>query len=216
MIEGGRAGDLANTYYGTDRPQREEVLREFKNHVGEISAVITRNSYGCVVLNTARIMFVDVDVEAPRNPATGESLFGWFFSRKKPWPMKGKKSSIEEQLQARATKVVERNPGWGWRISKHQGYRASVLNYSCIEGSSGQSQKLNLIRAVNVNRWEFTKIPDSSALNEGEDLGPDFGRLFHHGAMVGVGEFPKAFGAVVFVVKFTSEFGGHGDILAAN
>jgi len=27
-----------------------------------VAAAITRNSYGCLVLNTARVMFVDVDL----------------------------------------------------------------------------------------------------------------------------------------------------------
>src|SRR5258705_6599181 len=37
--------------YYPDRPFREQILQEIKNHAGEISAVVTRNSYGCLVLN---------------------------------------------------------------------------------------------------------------------------------------------------------------------
>src|SRR6476619_7197959 len=43
--------------YG-DRPLREEIVRSVD---GERAAVVTRNSFGCLVLNTAGVLFVDVD-----------------------------------------------------------------------------------------------------------------------------------------------------------
>jgi hypothetical protein len=55
--------------YYPNRPGRELVLEEIKNAAGELLAVVTRNSYGCRVLNTARVMFVDVDLAA-RRPAS--------------------------------------------------------------------------------------------------------------------------------------------------
>lgn len=39
--------------YYADRPLREEVLHEIKDSTGAVAAVVTRNSYGCQVLNTA-------------------------------------------------------------------------------------------------------------------------------------------------------------------
>lgn len=64
--------------YG-DRPAREEILREIKNDEGETIAMLTRNRYGAVVLNTADLMFIDIDV--PPAPPLGifdaiKSLFG--------------------------------------------------------------------------------------------------------------------------------------------
>lgn len=54
--------------YG-NRPLREEVLRTVNAADGSLAAAITRNQYGCLVLNTARAMFVDIDIpelEYPR------------------------------------------------------------------------------------------------------------------------------------------------------
>ena len=48
-------------YGDPDRPMREQVLREFRGPDGQLAAVQTRNSYGCFVLNTAGLVFVDVD-----------------------------------------------------------------------------------------------------------------------------------------------------------
>lgn len=52
--------------YYPDRPFREPVLQQIKNAADQVSAVITRNSYGCQVLNTACVMFVDVDLPEPK------------------------------------------------------------------------------------------------------------------------------------------------------
>jgi hypothetical protein len=76
--------------YG-DRPLREPVLLEVKNDAGELAGVLTRNSYGCVVLNTARVMFVDVDLAEP-GAAAAQSLA---LDRAEAW--------------------IRSHPGWGWR-----------------------------------------------------------------------------------------------------
>src|SRR5438270_7877739 len=64
--------------YYPGRPFREQVLREIKNAGGELVGVVTRNSYGCLVLNTSRVMFVDVDLPEPKAPSVGlfKKLFG--------------------------------------------------------------------------------------------------------------------------------------------
>ncbi len=41
---------------------REEVIEEFADAGGERLAVITRNRYGALVLNTERVLFGDIDL----------------------------------------------------------------------------------------------------------------------------------------------------------
>lgn len=48
-------------YYGADRPLREEIVEEVEIR-GRRVAVITRNSYGSLVLNTDNVFFADVDL----------------------------------------------------------------------------------------------------------------------------------------------------------
>ena len=64
--------------YGDDRPLREPVVRSLDQAQ---SAVITRNAYGSLVLNTATVCFVDVDVPAPKRGLAG--LFERAFGRAK-------------------------------------------------------------------------------------------------------------------------------------
>ncbi len=106
------SGDLTRggRYEYGDRPLREEVLREFRDEGGAVTAVITRNSYGCLVLNTARMMFVDVDLGEP--PASGGFLNQLFGSKKSV----AAHESARQAVLARAGEWVQQNPGWGWRI----------------------------------------------------------------------------------------------------
>jgi len=60
--------------YG-DRPMREEILQ-----VLGPDAVVTRNRHGSVVLNAARLLFLDLD----RPPAGGLGLLARLFGRKDP------------------------------------------------------------------------------------------------------------------------------------
>jgi hypothetical protein len=64
--------------YG-ERPLREEILDVMGEPGREPEALLTRNAYGAVVLNAARVLFVDVDVP----PSTlGQRLGGLLGSRR--------------------------------------------------------------------------------------------------------------------------------------
>jgi hypothetical protein len=105
------AGEKLARYGYADRPLREEVLREVRDQRGDVTAAITRNSYGCQVLNAARVMFVDVDLPEPK-PAAG----GWLKSLfRKPAPQ----PPAEDPATAAIAKVegwTRPHAGWGWRI----------------------------------------------------------------------------------------------------
>lgn len=57
-----RAGAPWPERYGYgDRPIREEILREIRSPVGALDGYVTRNGYGAVVLNSAAVLFADID-----------------------------------------------------------------------------------------------------------------------------------------------------------
>jgi len=66
-----KQGKAPDRYLYGDRPMREETLEAWSRADGTAHAAITRNAYGCQVLNTADIMFVDVDLP---DPASGNTL----------------------------------------------------------------------------------------------------------------------------------------------
>lgn len=96
--------DIPVGRYGyPDRPMREEILQEFPGAEDGPRAVVSRNSYGCVVLNATHALFVDVDETAPGFLRSLRALFG-----KRP-------AGFEEDVLARVARWNEGHPGWGWR-----------------------------------------------------------------------------------------------------
>jgi len=55
--------ELPRGYGYGSRPVREQILEEISGPGDRPDAILTRNSYGSVVLNAARAMFVDVDAQ---------------------------------------------------------------------------------------------------------------------------------------------------------
>lgn len=96
-------GGWPTVRYGySDRPLREPVLREVAD------AVVTRNTYGCQVLNTDRALFVDIDLPEPKPPGGFlKRLFG------KPEPTA---KSPEGDALARIEMWTRAKPGCGWRV----------------------------------------------------------------------------------------------------
>jgi hypothetical protein len=69
-----RTGDERGAYQYADRALREEVLEEFAADERNY-AVITRNSYGSLVLNCADALFADIDYQPPTFLESLKALF---------------------------------------------------------------------------------------------------------------------------------------------
>ena len=81
---------------------REQVLRTFRHADGSVSGAVTRNSYGCLVLNTATAMFVDVDEHSPSLLSGLKRLFGG--------------GPFESNVLTKVQRWIDARPGWGWRV----------------------------------------------------------------------------------------------------
>jgi hypothetical protein len=118
--------------YYPNRPFREQVLQEFKNPAGEIGAAVTRNSYGCLVLNTARVMFVDIDLPIPK-PAGG--FFQKLFSKPAaPPPVTGQNEAL-----AKIEIWTRNHPEWGWRIYRTRAGLRLLATQGLVEADSSTS-----------------------------------------------------------------------------
>lgn len=92
-------GDPVNRYLYGDRPVREEVIEEIADAEGVATMVITRNAYGCHVLNCSQAMFVDIDEPAPTASASIRRGLARLFGRAK--------RSAEDDWQTAALARVE-------------------------------------------------------------------------------------------------------------
>jgi hypothetical protein len=81
-----RDADTPGGYPYSDRPVREEIIQELPGVDGQ-AAVITRNAYGSLVLNTAKVLFADIDKPRQKSIAGGLGrLIGSLFGKKTPEP----------------------------------------------------------------------------------------------------------------------------------
>lgn len=120
-------GEWPDTYGYGDRPLREEVKREV--HRGdELAAVITRNAAGCLVLNTARVMLIDMDVPPePFNLGIVDAIYR-LFGKTAPSEVARERRHMErmERIRERATMY-----GLGMRVYRTpRGYRGLVTSHT--------------------------------------------------------------------------------------
>jgi len=106
-----QSGEPPRAYLYGERPMREEVVRELAAGDGGPAAVVTRNSFGCLVLNTARVMFVDVDFPRSSQP----SSVGWL-ERLLGRSGQGSGDGAEAQARERLDAWVRTHPGTGFRV----------------------------------------------------------------------------------------------------
>ena len=98
-------------YLYSDQRLREQVIEEVHN------SVISRNAYGCLVLNTADIMFVDVDFPETKRSGVLKRFF------------KGPEKDVQEETLAQIESWTAQNSGWGWRVYRtFAGFRLLATN----------------------------------------------------------------------------------------
>ena len=105
-------GDPLHRYAYGQLPLREEVLNSITDAQGEPFLAVTRNNYGAVILNTARVAFIDLDF---RDTSVGEQLkqlFARWFGKPGQSPDAQRESEIRQRLE----KFTAVNPDHGFRV----------------------------------------------------------------------------------------------------
>jgi hypothetical protein len=93
-------GEMPQHYAYCDAPLREEILQEINDLPGGDKVVVTRNASGAVVLNTSRVMFVDVDFPAPTVGDRLRELFRVLFRRPGPTHEEKAKAVVLDRVQS--------------------------------------------------------------------------------------------------------------------
>ena len=130
---------VQDDYYGGSNPMQEEVVEEFTES-GETTAIISRNRYGCLVLNTPDVFFADVDKKSEskseqQNPiATLLNIFG-VIQTEAP-------KSTEEMLIENINSLCQSDPSLGLRLYRTtNGYRIIVTS-EIIPAQEPRSQQM--------------------------------------------------------------------------
>jgi hypothetical protein len=132
-----REGRWPEHYHYADRPLREEVLQEFTDEQGERMAVISRTAYGSLVLNAARVMFVDVDLPPP--PRAG--CLGVVVAKRKAAEQAATWRADHEKAElTRLGEWMMRNPGWGVRIYRTFAGLRYMVTHALMEPDTDESR----------------------------------------------------------------------------
>jgi hypothetical protein len=91
---------------------REEVVNKVCDHRGLMIAAVTRNSYGSLVLNAERVMFVDIDFPEVKTGEATRHFFARLFGRATRSP----EAQREEQARAGVEQFMAQHPRWGLRL----------------------------------------------------------------------------------------------------
>ncbi len=134
-----RARDMAARFtsfgeldrYGyADRPLREEIVESIAGEDGREAAVLTRNSYGALILNTARVMFIDIDFDAQEKSSPLRRLMGG-----------GAPSPLAQQL-ARIDDWARRHPQFGLRVYRTAGGLRGLITNQLFDPTDSSSIQL--------------------------------------------------------------------------
>ena len=102
VAEAIQRGDSGKGYLYGQNPLREPVLQEFGY------GIVTRNGYGCEVLNTPSVLFCDIDIEESAHKSGG-ILSGLFGKKQAASSM----SPAEEKAMGKVHSWVSSNSSWG-------------------------------------------------------------------------------------------------------
>lgn len=107
---------LRHEYEYLDRPMREEIIDRVHQNGSEI-AILTRNRYGALVLNSADVCFVDIDFAEPKRQPVGfwEGL-AQMFAKKKPQPAQDPYANAETAAIERVKTWARSNDGRSYRL----------------------------------------------------------------------------------------------------
>jgi len=114
-------GSQSDIYEYGRGPLREEVIEEL-SYEGQIAAVITRNNYGALILNTSQVLFADVDIPKSKSSVTLIGILKSFFVTPDP-----PQDELTPILIERIKRLCETHRDLGIRLYRTKaGYRAAV------------------------------------------------------------------------------------------
>jgi hypothetical protein len=123
-------GDRDAEYPYPERVLREPVLERVTDGEGRVLAVLSRNAYGAVVLNTEDVAFVDVDVRE-------RGWLGGLFAR-----LSGRPADAFDEALARVHAVLAAHPSWAARIYRTRAGFRLLMTHDRVAAGEAASDAL--------------------------------------------------------------------------
>ena len=148
-------GVKPDTYDYSDRPLREEILERLGRNGDEI-AVITRNRYGALVLNSASVCFVDVDFPEVRPQGLGDRI-GLLFSKQK---RQRRRQEIQDATLMLVRAWAARNPQRAFRLYRTAAGLRLLFTDRLYDPTSNETAEL---LAELKSDWRYRKLTEKQA-----------------------------------------------------
>lgn len=143
-----RAGEpFPERYAYASRPLREEIIERRGPAGGQPRAIITRNSYGSLVLNTAEVMFVDVD-----DPPRRVTLLGFLARLGRPRPA----PALPPQLTA----FMSTHPRWRIRVYRTRSGWRYLVTHDLFDPASEPTREALVSLGCDPQYVQLTRVQE--------------------------------------------------------
>jgi len=122
--------ELPGEYEYFERPIREEIVRRVGGTAEHPAAVLTRNAYGSLVLNTERALFADLDYPRAELPGCLGGLFG------------KRTKNPDDAIIARVRGLTERDNRVGVRLYRTAAGFRCLVTHRTFDAASAETAAL--------------------------------------------------------------------------
>ena len=133
-------------HYGYGVTTREPVIEKFTDTKGEMFAAVTRTAYGALVLNTAKVLFADIDYPFP---SPGDKLRFLWAKITFRTPNETPESRIEHETYQKARSILENRPSWNFRIYRTLAGLRLMATHDLFAPSSAET--LDLLQSLDAD-----------------------------------------------------------------
>lgn len=131
------SGATLSSYEYGERPLREQIVQDVRDAAGRENAVVSRNRYGALVLNTANALFIDMDFAENNAPISLSGAVQRLF---------GKRANPADVALERIAAWSRRHPDLGLRVYRTAaGLRGLITNE---QFSPAQNQAFDILREL--------------------------------------------------------------------
>jgi hypothetical protein len=129
------SGERLNRYTYGQCPLREEVLERFPGAHGEPFAAVTRNNYGALVLNAARVMFIDLDFP----PISAGEQWRYWWARLLRKSVRSLDAQREDDARKKLEQFIADHPDWSLRAYRTFGGLRALATHDLFEPTAART-----------------------------------------------------------------------------
>jgi hypothetical protein len=129
-------GERGKGYLYGSNPLREQILERLPSSAGGDLGVVSRNAYGCDVLNTESVLFCDIDIDESKQSAPLSGILGGLFGRKQ-----APQETPEQKELAKVRSWVAANSSWGIQAYRTKAGLRLIATHELFDPTSDRANQ---------------------------------------------------------------------------